>query len=118
MAKLHKVEMYVTDMGEDVPNMEHHIKGLFNCSDVIINHAVAEEVARFPWDDNHILNMDSTTKADIEDFIHETQWLNANIAKNTGLIKTKIKDILECCGMEASDRNLKALISHLYNKEY
>lgn len=117
MAKLHKVEMYVTDMGEEVSNMSHHIGGLFTYSDVLVNHIETKEAARFPWDDNHILNLDSTTKADIVNFIHETQWLNDKLAKNTVLIKTMIKGILESCGMESSDRNLKALISHLYNKE-
>lgn len=116
MAKLHKIEMYVTDTREEYSDIARHVQGLFKYTDVLVNHIEAKEAARFQWGDEHILNCDSTTKAEIEDFIREMKWLDDKIVKNADFLKAKIKGALACAGIDATDRNLRVLTSRLYKE--
>ncbi|KAK9679496.1 hypothetical protein QE152_g40008 [Popillia japonica] len=108
--------MYVTDTGEEYSDIARHVQGLFKYTNILANHIEAQEEARFRWSDEHILNCDSTTRADIEDFIQEMEWLDDKIVKNADFLKAKMKGILACVGIDATDRNLRALISRLYKE--
>ena len=70
MAKIHKVEMYITDVNDDFETLSEVMDYIANFKYAPYFHVVKGQSAEFEWKDDVIINQHSCTNEQYSDFFN------------------------------------------------
>lgn len=109
MARLHKVSMFVLDVNEYYESVSELIEHVFDRTEASA-HFVESKTAEFPWYDDIILNSESSTKKDYEDFMDETarreKEIRSMVDGKFEELKKSIKRMLSSTGLPDTDKDV------------
>ena len=109
MARLHKISMFVLDVNEDYDDIQKLVEYAFDRTEASA-HFVETQTVEFPWYDEIVLNMNTATKQDYEDFMDESgrryKMIENAINLEYDVLLESVKKILESSKIEPTDKNI------------